>query len=120
MMPRAGKIAHYSSFDRTGGNGDFWRVAPGQTVTLVNHQGPGVVRRWWLTIGPWNNVELQRQGIIRCYWDGETSPSVEVPVADFFGMGFGQWRQYISLPLSMFKAKTRARRVTTSAWMGLS
>ncbi|MBW3637296.1 MAG: DUF2961 domain-containing protein, partial [Armatimonadetes bacterium] len=101
MFPRAGKMAHYSSYERNGGNADFRVVPPGETLTLVDHQGAGVVRRWWLTIAPFNNVELQRQGIIRCYWDGETTPSVEVPVSDFFGMGFGQWRDYISLPLNM-------------------
>lgn len=101
ISPRAGKVVSDSSYDRKNGNDDFVRVAPGQTVTLVNRWGEGVVRRLWLTIAPWNNVYLQRQGIIRCYWDGEASPSVEVPVADFFGMGFGEWKQYISQPLSM-------------------
>jgi hypothetical protein len=42
-----------------------------------------------------------RHLVVRCYWDGETEPSVEVPVADFFGMGFGEWKDYISLPLNM-------------------
>ena len=34
------------------------------------------------------------------YWDGETSPSVEAPIGDFFGVGFGEQRDYISLPMS--------------------
>jgi hypothetical protein len=59
------------------------------------------VRRWWLTIAPWNNRKIQRQLIVRCYWDGESSPSVEVPVADFFGMGFGEWHHFQSPPLNM-------------------
>jgi len=101
MTPRGGKIAHYSSEDPTGGNADFRRVEPGQTLTLMDHKGAGIVRRWWLTIAPRNNRAIQRQGIIRCYWDGETDPSVEVPVSDFFGMGFGEWNDYQSLPLNM-------------------
>ncbi len=98
---RGGKIAHYSSYERNGGNADFRRIAPGQTHTLVDHRGAGIVRRWWLTIAPRNNREIQRQLIVRCYWDNEVNPSVEVPVSDFFGMGFGEWRDYISLPLNM-------------------
>ncbi len=34
------------------------------------------------------------------YWDGEATPSVEVPVGDFFGVGFGERRDYASLPLA--------------------
>ncbi len=99
--PRPGRLAHYSSRDTTGGNQDFRRLAPGDTLTLVDHRGAGVVRRWWLTIAPRNNVAIHRQLVVRCYWDDEPTPSVEVPVADFFGVGFGEWRHYASLPLSM-------------------
>ena len=98
---REGGIAHYSSADTSGGNDDRRPIAPAETLTLINHDGAGVVRRWWITIAPRDNVEIYRTLIVRCYWDGETSPSVEVPVTDFFGMGFGEWKDYISLPLNM-------------------
>lgn len=101
IRPHNWKAVHYSSYDRTGGNADFHRVAPGETLTLMDHKGAGILRRWWITIAPFNNREIQRQTIVRCYWDGETTPSVEVPVADFFGMGFGEYHPYISLPLNM-------------------
>ena len=101
FMVREGGIVHYSSTDSTGGNDDRRPIGPGETLVLVDHQGAGVVRRWWVTIAPRNNVEVQRHLIVRCYWDGEKSPSVEVPVSDFFGMGFGLWKDYISLPLNM-------------------
>lgn len=99
--PQDGRLAHYSSRDSSGGNADSRRLAPGDTLTLVDHRGAGTVRRWWLTIAPRNNVAIQRQLIVRCYWDDEPTPSVEVPVSDFFGVGFGEWRQYVSLPLNM-------------------
>ena len=35
--------------------------------------------------------------ILRIYWDGETTPSVEVPVGDFFACGWGQYAQISSL-----------------------
>ena len=99
--PHAGRIAHYSSRDTTEGNADFRAIAPGETVTLVDHRGAGIVRRWWVTIAPRNNRQIQRQLIVRCWWDDETEPSIEVPISDFFGVGFGEWRQYESLPLNM-------------------
>lgn len=100
-LAKSGGIAHYSSEDPTGGNRDHVGIAPGEKLTLVDHEGAGVLRRWWLTIAPRQNVEIQRTLIVRCYWDNEEQPSVEVPVSDFFGMGFGEWKEYISLPLNM-------------------
>ncbi|MGH7480875.1 MAG: glycoside hydrolase family 172 protein [Longimicrobiales bacterium] len=100
-LERDGGLAHYSSADPTGGNSDRRAIAPGETLVLVDHEGAGVVRRWWLTIAPRENREILRHLIVRCYWDGESSPSVEVPVADFFGMGFGEWKDFVSLPLNM-------------------
>ena len=100
-MQRESRLVKYSSWDRTAKNDDFVAVRPGQTVTLADHAGAGIVRRWWITIAPRNDVAIQRQLIVRCYWDDEAEPSVEVPVSDFFGMGFGQWRDYVSLPLNM-------------------
>jgi hypothetical protein len=101
ILPRSARIAHHSSWDRQGRNDDFRRLAPGDTLTLLDQRGAGIVRRWWLTIAPRNDAAIQRQLIVRCYWDDEPEPSVEVPVTDFFGVGFGEWRQFISLPLNM-------------------
>ncbi|MGD8868084.1 MAG: DUF2961 domain-containing protein [Gemmatimonadales bacterium] len=100
-IAREGGLVHYSSADPTGGNADMRPVEPGETLVLVDHAGAGVVRRWWITIAPRQEVEILRNLIVRCYWDGEENPSVEVPVADFFGMGFGEWKDFISLPLNM-------------------
>jgi len=101
VFPRGGRLAHYSSLDPQGRNDDFRAIAPGQTITLVDHRGAGIVRRWWVTIAPRNHTALQRQLIVRCFWDDEATPSVEVPISDFFGVGFGEWRQYVSLPSNM-------------------
>jgi hypothetical protein len=35
------------------------------------------------------------------YWDEEPEPSVEVPIGDFFGMGHGETKNFISAPLQM-------------------
>ena len=42
-----------------------------------------------------------RSTVLRMWWDGERKPSVEVPLADFFGGGFGICKQFSSLPLQM-------------------
>jgi hypothetical protein len=101
FMAKEGGLVQYSSADPTGGNDDNRSVGPGEELVLVDHEGAGVLKRWWITIAPRNNKEIQRNLIVRCYWDGEEDPSVEVPVSDFFGMGFGEWKDYISLPLNM-------------------
>jgi Protein of unknown function (DUF2961) len=101
VRPHRGRIAHYSSRDTTGGNADFRTIGPGETLTLLDHHGAGIVRRWWVTIAPRNDRQLQRQLIVRCWWDDEPTPSVEVPISDFFGVGFGEWRQYMSAPMNM-------------------
>src|SRR6266850_4362916 len=101
FLPRGGKLIQYSSHAPKPGAADSWEVPPGSTVTLVDHRGPGVVRRWWMTF--LQHVEsplIFRYAIIRCYWDGETDPSVEAPVSDFFGLSFGEWHDYVSIPAS--------------------
>ena len=97
-LPHPGRAVHEGSWDRTGGNQDSAPVEPGQTITLLDFQGAGVIHRFWMTIAP-GNVQTLRQVILRMYWDNETNPSVECPLGDFFGVGFGESRQYISLPL---------------------
>jgi D-arabinan exo alpha-(1,3)/(1,5)-arabinofuranosidase (non-reducing end) len=42
------------------------------------------------------------------YWDGETAPSVEAPVGDFFGVGHGLDRNFSSLPINC-SSEGRAR-----------
>jgi len=102
ITPRGGSLKHFASTDPNHRNGDARRVNPGQTYTLMDYNGSaGIVRRFWVTIAPRNNVQIQRQAIVRCYWDGEESPSVECPISDFFGMGFGEWRDFQSVPLAM-------------------
>jgi hypothetical protein len=95
-----GEAMHEGSWDRSGGNGDFLPVAPGQTVTLLDYHGAGIIRRFWVTIAPRAEMHVHSQAILRMYWDDEKEPSVECPVGAFFGVGFGQQKDYISLPLN--------------------
>lgn len=78
-----------SSFDRSGGNHDYVSVDPGQTVTIFDFDGPGEIRHIWTTIPPWSEAYAHQKVVLRAYWDGESSPSVEAPIGNFFGIAFG-------------------------------
>jgi hypothetical protein len=52
------------------------------------------------------------------YWDEEASPSVEVPLGDFFGVGHAASGSYFSLPLSQFVADNPARP-TRNCWFAM-
>jgi hypothetical protein len=98
-LERRGTAMHEGSWDRNWKNGDFRRVEPGQTLTLLDYKGAGMIRRFWCTIAPDDNT-IRCQAILRMYWDGEKEPSVETPIGAFFGVGFGEQQDYISLPLN--------------------
>jgi len=95
-----GTAHHEGSWDRSGGNGDARHVKPGETLVLLDYKGAGIIRRFWVTIAPRADVKIHRQAILRMYWDDSPTPCVECPIGDFFGVGFGQQRDYISLPLN--------------------
>ena len=80
--------------------GQGWKVSPyvrvpaGETFVMADVKGEGAIQQIWLTpAGTW------RFAILRIYWDGETEPSVECPVGDFFACGWGQYAQVSSLPV---------------------
>lgn len=81
------------------GLGQGWKIspsftiAPGECLTMADIEGPGAIQHIWLTIGKW------RHCILRIYWDGSDTPSVECPVGDFFASGWGKYAQITSLPV---------------------
>src|ERR1035441_4976622 len=77
-----------TSSDPTGGNADWRMLEPGQTLVLADVKGPGCVTHFRDNITSHEAHHLQWH-VLRMYWDGEKDPSVEVPVGDFFGVGFG-------------------------------
>ena len=76
-----------SSADLSGGNADWVEVKAKSTATLADIKGAGSIRHIWFTINSPSPYHL-RELVLRMYWDGETDPSVEVPIGDFFGTGF--------------------------------
>ena len=72
-----------SSWDRSGRNQDFLILQPGSTVTLMDEEGPGQINHfYWTTINA--SRFIFRQFVIRAWWDGEETPSVEAPIGDLF------------------------------------
>jgi hypothetical protein len=97
--PREGSAQHEGSWDRKHLNDDALHIKAGETVTLFTHEGAGCVHRFWVTIAPREDVAVLSQAILRMYWDGDANPSVECPIGAFFGVGFGEQKDYISMPL---------------------
>ena len=82
--------------------GKGWKVSPsvdvkaGETFTLADIAGPGAIQHIWMTpTGHW------RFQILRVYWDGESTPSIEVPLGDFFASGWGRYGQISSLAVAV-------------------
>jgi hypothetical protein len=79
--------------------GQGWKVSPSinikgnSLVTLADIEGPGAIQHIWLTVHPtaWRTL------ILRFYWDNEETPSVEVPVGDFFCNGWCERSNLTSL-----------------------
>jgi hypothetical protein len=85
------KTLRVSSYDTTGRNKDWIAIAPGETTTLFDVTGTGVIRRFYMAPLAADRMRY-RKLVLRMYWDGEQDPSVEVPLGDFFGAGLGTLR----------------------------
>lgn len=89
-------VASYASREL----GQGWKVSPyiripaGETVVLADVKGEGMINHIWLT--PTGNWRFQ---ILRFYWEDESYPSVEVPLGDFFCMGWCEYSQLSSLAI---------------------
>lgn len=66
-----------------------WKVSPSIVLppgvtTLAAVAGPGTITHLWMTIHPawWRRV------VLRIFWDEESTPSVQVPIGDFFCNGW--------------------------------
>ena len=93
-----------SSYDRSGANADARPVAPGETLTVLDEAGPGLITHAWVTIASDDPNHLKAL-VLRMYWDGESAPSVEAPIGDFFGLGLGEYQLYQSAALSVSSDK---------------
>lgn len=88
-------------------NGDARPVPPGETLVLLDADGPGVVNHIWCTINS-PDIFHGRSHVVLVYYDGAEEPSVEVPLGDFFGVGHGAAENYASA-VSAVSSHGRAR-----------
>lgn len=77
-------------------------LQPGSVTTLADIEGCGIIRHIWITVD--NKTSdgdcfVLRDLVLRMFWDEEETPSVEVPLGDFFCCGFGQECLVNSLPV---------------------
>ena len=96
-----------SSTDKTGGNDDGDRlhpIMPGETRTIGQVSGPGIITHMWFTIDSPEAYHLKKL-VLRVYWDDDPLPAIESPIGDFFGLGLGEYFTYESGPLSVGSQK---------------
>jgi hypothetical protein len=99
-QPQDYVLKRVSSADPTGGNADFREIDPGSTLTLMDANGPGLLTHIWITVASQEGYHLKKL-VLRIYWDGEATPSVEAPLGDFFGLGLGAYHRWESELLSV-------------------
>jgi hypothetical protein len=64
-------------------------IPAGKSLTLLDIQDMGVIRRMWITISD-RSPQMLRSLRIDMYWDNAAKPAVSVPFGDFFGIGLGR------------------------------
>ncbi|KZZ86599.1 hypothetical protein AAP_06404 [Ascosphaera apis ARSEF 7405] len=128
---KAARAARVSSWDTTGYNNDNWVVMPGERVNICDIDGPGKITHMWFVqtcrrilgpglcnypeLGCWmaesagtsnlsyedNDPDYYRKIVIRMYWDNSDTPSVCVPLGDFFCIGHSLTAEFTSMPFTV-------------------
>jgi hypothetical protein len=100
-MPRQQLQTRWYTFENQqgvkggGGKAKFGRkgspatwIKPGDSFEMLNVDGPGTIRRIWITTHPYK-PETLRAVKIAMYWDGASTPAVQGPIGDFFCHSLG-------------------------------
>jgi hypothetical protein len=78
----------------------LWHFKKDQVYTFADIDGPGMIRHIWITVQNTGPLKM-RNLILRFYWDDQETPSVEVPLSDFFGISHGRTVPYESAFITM-------------------
>jgi len=97
-----GTVTRWSSFENLNGvkgrggmenkgakGHPYDNIKAGETQTLLDIKGCGIVTRIWITIRN-RSPQMLRSLRIEMYWDGAKTPAVSAPFGDFFGVGLGK------------------------------
>lgn len=88
-------------------------VKPGEKCVIAEYDKPGIITRLWMTCSGWfwehwdvskkkyPDQTILKKLILRIYYDGNSYPSVEAPIGDFFGIGLCEYKHYVSRYLGM-------------------
>ena len=83
-------VAGQGGKENDGGKGHpYDPIKAGETLTLLDVKGTGVVTRMWITVAD-RSATMLRSLKFEMYWDGESRPAVSVPFGDFFSVGLGR------------------------------
>ncbi|MHC1692700.1 MAG: glycoside hydrolase family 172 protein [Sphaerochaetaceae bacterium] len=76
-------------------------IPPGEILIIADVDGPGIINHIWFTItdNPDDGYFTLSDVVLRFYWDNEETPSVEVPIGDFFLNGFSTYTKVNSFPI---------------------
>ena len=77
-------------------------LAPGEARAVIDLGGTGRINALYFSLDAKSPAAL-RSTVLRIYWDDGESPSVEVPVGDFFGNGYRK-RPFRSLLMGLSEA----------------
>jgi hypothetical protein len=83
--------------------GPGWKISPsivieaGQSATLADIDGPGVIQHIWCTVPR----QHWRALILRISWDAAKRAAIQVPIGDFFCQGWCEFSQVSSLPIAV-------------------
>ena len=92
------KTGRCSSWDHTGGNRDNWVIPPGGTAVLADIRGPAQITHIWMT-----QTCHYRECLLKITYDDAATPSVLVPLGDFFCLGHSMVNSFQS---ALFTAST--------------
>ncbi len=95
---RGRKTGRFSSWDRSGRNADRWVIPAGESAVLAEITGPAQITHIWMT-----QVDHYRECLLKITYDDAPSPSVLVPLGDFFCLGHSLVNSFQS---ALFSAST--------------
>ena len=78
-----------------------WKISPSvfikpqETFVLADIQGPAIIQSIWIS------GYYGKDFILRVYYDNQETPSIEVPLCDFFAIPFETYAQINSIPVAV-------------------